>query len=178
MAIRRATLDDAPILAHIRITSWRSAYAGLMPADFLAGQSLDEHLMWWQKQLSNPDPRTATFVMEDDVVFAFATVGPEKVGTFPAYPYEVYAIHVLPDAKRRGVGRLLMATVARHLMTNGVRSMMLWVLRDNTPARAFYEKLGGKVIAEQENNVWGTWVPEVAYGWDDLTGLAAEEEHS
>jgi ribosomal protein S18 acetylase RimI-like enzyme len=178
MPIRPATLNDAPVLAHIRVTSWRAAYAGLMPDDFLAGQSLEEHLAWWQKQLSSPDPKAATFVMEDEAVFAFATVGPEKDGSFPAYPYEVYAIHVLPDAKRRGAGRLLMAAVARHLQHHGVRSMMLWVLRDNTPARAFYEKLGGKVIAEQENNIWGTWVPEIAYGWDDLTELAAGEERS
>lgn len=30
-----ATVNDAPAIAHIAIDTWRSAYAGIVPADFL-----------------------------------------------------------------------------------------------------------------------------------------------
>ena len=50
----------------------------------------------------------------------------------------------------------------------GRRSWFLWTLRDNPPARAFYEGLGGRLVAERATVVEGTTVEEVGYGWDSL----------
>ena len=47
------------------------------------------------------------------------------------------------------------------------------VLRDNHPARGFYEALGGRLIGshvEMRNDIA---FHEVAYGWSDLADLAA-----
>jgi ribosomal protein S18 acetylase RimI-like enzyme len=55
---------------------------------------------------------------------------------------EIHAIHVAPVERGRGVGwRLLNASVAA-LRAQGLRQAILWVVEDNSPARAFYERQG------------------------------------
>jgi hypothetical protein len=41
----------------------------------------------------------------------------------------------------------------------------------NTPARCFYETLGGRVIREREVDEYGEMVPEVMYSWPDSRPL-------
>jgi hypothetical protein len=45
------------------------------------------------------------------------------------------------------------------------------VLQNNTPARRFYEALGGRVVTQREEERDGFRSVGVAYGWDDLTRL-------
>jgi len=47
------------------------------------------------------------------------------------------------------------------------------VLRENAPARSFYEALGGKIVVEKTDEWLGTPLVELAYGWPELFRLAA-----
>ena len=49
---------------------------------------------------------------------------------------------------------------------------LVWVLAAN-PARFFYETLGGRRVAEQQERLWGTQLPEYAYHWPDLSAALA-----
>ena len=55
---------------------------------------------------------------------------------------EVLSIGVIPDARRRGVGRALLGSVARHAASRGATSMVLEVAEDNAPAMGLYHSLG------------------------------------
>ncbi|MEZ5836257.1 MAG: hypothetical protein R3D03_11035 [Geminicoccaceae bacterium] len=48
----------------------------------------------------------------------------------------------------------------------GMGGTLVWVLESN-PARAFYERLGGKPVCHNEIKVGGTKLNEVAYHWPD-----------
>ena len=78
----------------------------------------------------------------------------------------------------RGVGRLLVSAVARRLLVDGFRSMLLWVLEDNHPARRFYESLGGGLVGRETITIGGTDLVEVSYGWTDIAGLLRDLEDS
>lgn len=52
MHIRCATQSDSTALAHIQITSYRTAYQGIMPAAYLSRFSLDEQTHDWQDLLT------------------------------------------------------------------------------------------------------------------------------
>ena len=84
---------------------------------------------------------------------------------------ELYVIYLLPEYQRRGIGLKLIVTTAAWLLDRGLRSMIVWVLAANWPARRFYEALGGAYLREQQINIGGTLLPEVAYGWSDLNCL-------
>lgn len=85
---------------------------------------------------------------------------------------EIRAIYVLQSQQRNGVGRQLMRVMAQALTVHGRTAASLWVISGNVRAPAFYEQLGGELIGERIDDVEGTAVPEVAYGWKDLARLA------
>ena len=48
----------------------------------------------------------------------------------------------------------------------------LWVLRDN-PSRWFYQRLGGKPVAEASIQFAGAKLPQTAFVWDPIEKLLA-----
>jgi hypothetical protein len=66
--------------------------------------------------------------------------------------------------------------MAASLRDRGHANAAVWVLRDNLGARRFYEALGGEATGVE--GVWsieGLEIPDIAYGWRDLAGLAAHQ---
>ena len=76
-----------------------------------------------------------------------------------------------PEAQGKGVGRKLVKAVADTFKERGITSMLLWVLTDNAPSRAFYESLGGQPIEEKQFELGGATLTEVGYGWPDTSVL-------
>lgn len=68
---------------------------------------------------------------------------PERmiVPALARYPAHLH-IDVLPGYQGQGHGRALMAAFLRALADRGVPSVHLGMLTENTPARAFYDRLG------------------------------------
>jgi len=56
--------------------------------------------------------------------------------------FELWGVYVDPLMKRTGVGRALAAFCETEARARGKSEITLLVLRDNAPARAFYEALG------------------------------------
>jgi GNAT superfamily N-acetyltransferase len=90
---------------------------------------------------------------------------------------ELYAIYILEPYQRQGIGRLLVRAVARRLLEVQIRSMAVWVLKDN-PARAFYERLGGRTIATKPVDIGRRDYEEVCYCWDDVAALLETADSS
>lgn len=55
---------------------------------------------------------------------------------------EIYVIGVDPSAQGRGLGRELTVAGLSHLRNNGIRTAMLYVESDNSPANRMYQALG------------------------------------
>ena len=70
-----------------------------------------------------------------------------------------------------------MRASASHLLEIGCRSAFLWVLRDN-PSRWFYQRLGGKQIAEAPTTVAGQTILQTAFVWDPIQQLLAASPQS
>jgi hypothetical protein len=51
--------------------------------------------------------------------------------------------------------------------------MIVWVLRDNTRARRFYERLGGIYVRSQPVTIGTAVLEEVSYGWRSLDDIQA-----
>jgi GNAT superfamily N-acetyltransferase len=170
--IRRARIADAGGIARVYLESWRTSYAGLIPEPYLLGLSLPVLTERWRTQFATADPETAAYVAvaRPHGVVGFASGGPQR-GGLPGYGGEVYTLYLQDFAQGHGLGRRMMAAMAGTLLERGHRSALVWVLRDN-PARWFYERLGGQRLAEQTICLAKVLLPEVAYGWHDLTTLA------
>ena len=67
--------------------------------------------------------------------------------------------------QRRGLGRRLVKEAVDRLIANGLTSMALFTERDNEPACAFYDSLGGERQLDEKGQFGGM------YGWRDLRDL-------
>ncbi len=169
VSVRAARLADAPRIGEIHVAAWRETYAGLMPAARLAGLRVADRSAMWRRALASGTARGIAVAETGGEVVGFAACAQQRAPVLAAAGYsgEVTALYVLRAAQGRGAGRLLMQAMARRLIAEGDRAMALWVLAENVPARIFYERLGGTMIAEQVDGADA----EVAYGWRDLAGL-------
>lgn len=165
--IRTATLNDAPAIARVHVASWRSTYESLLPGDFLASLSETNYAERWKRVIT--EGASKVYVAEDDGadVVGFASGGRERAGE-PGYEGELYAIYVLDAAQRRGFGGQLVRATVGGLLELGLTDMIIWVLRDNRPARKFYERLGGVYVRAQPITIGAATIEEVSYGWRQL----------
>ena len=176
MRIREATLDDVPGIARVHVDTWRTAYPGIVPAEHLAGLSYERSEARWREHAFREGSPNLVFVTEDaGHIVASASGGPERDG-LPGYDGELYGLYVLAAYQRQGVGRALMLTVARRLVADGFKAMIIWVLKDNLKAQAFYEAMGGVPVSEKTITIGGAELIEVAYGWRELTHWLSRQE--
>jgi len=157
---------DAAGIARVHVEGWLSTYRGIVPDASLARRSLERRARFWSDVLCRARREEAVHVAVDPAgqIVGFASGGPRREG--PAeYAGELYAIYLLPGARRRGLGRRLTVAVAHELTARGLDSMLLWVLADNCPARGFYEALGGQMVDRRRVDFDGVLLDEVAYGW-------------
>lgn len=167
--VRSAEAADAAAIARVHVATWRSAYRNLLPPDFLASLDASQYEGRWKRTLANPTERV--YVAEDARgVVGFASGGPERAGE-NGFAGELYAIYVLSDAQGGGHGRRLVQAVVGGLRELRLADMIVWVLRDNAPARKFYERLGGRYVREQPITIGSALLHEVSYGWRSLNDL-------
>ena len=173
--IRSANPSDAGPIARVHVDTWRTTYAGIVPDDYLASLSYVNRESSWGEILAADQPGTSNFVTETHggEVVGFAGGGPEREGN-RTYRGELYAIYLLKEYQRKGIGHRLVSAVAKRLLVDGFSSMLIWVLKDNHPACRFYESLGGEQVGCQTITIGGLDVVEVSYGWKDIAGLAVE----
>lgn len=172
MIIRRASVDDTPGIARVRVDTWRSAYAGIIPDEYLSALDYDESARQFRSFFSDEEDRSVVYVGENAAgeIAAFACAGPERKDLDTSYG-EIYAVYVASAYQRQGVGRRLIAACARDLKESGKSRLILWVLAQN-PFRSFYEKLDGVVAGTDFYAVQDHNAPLLAYKWDDITIVA------
>ena len=166
---RPATVDDAPAIARVHVASWRSTYQALLPGDFLESLSEAGYTDRWRRFIDGGSSRVYVVEHEGELI-GFASGGRERAGE-TGYRGELYALYVLDAFQRRGYGSELVSAVVAGLREMGLEDMIIWVLRDNQPARSFYERLGGVYVRTQPITIDSVTLEEVSYGWPRLDGV-------
>jgi GNAT superfamily N-acetyltransferase len=133
--IARPVLDDLDEMGRVHVRVWQEAYAGLLPAEYLAALDPASGPRRWRERLGS-SPAVSWWLARDEAgIVGLATSGPGRDDDAPV-PLELYAINVL--ARAHGTG--LAADLVGHAI--GDRPAYLWVLDGNARAIAFYAKLG------------------------------------
>lgn len=174
IAIRAAVPADAPRIAQTHVACWRETYTGMLPEAAFAMFSVADRTVMWERILTQSPQSTRVFVLgQGDGIAAFGACGPQRDADLARTGFggEVSSIYVLASVQKQGVGAALMRAMAVALAAQGLAGLSLWVLRENTAARRFYDRLGGEVLGERmECRPFGEIV-EVTYGWPDLHRL-------
>jgi ribosomal protein S18 acetylase RimI-like enzyme len=174
--IRRAGQGDVAALARVHVACWHESYDGLVPASILNAFSVARGEAVWGRILAEPAAFNGARVVVaelDRQLVGFGSCCAQRSAQLAAAGYdgEVSSIYLLREFQRRGLGSQLMHVLAADLLGRGFATLSLWVLRDNARARAFYERCGGRVVAERTDVRENVPLPEVAYGWPSLAAL-------
>ena len=165
-AIRTARAEDASVIGRIHVETWRDTYAGMLPDQMLVEMSDAVEGGQWARVLGGGRDRVVVAETEVGRVVGFGSCGRARAGGL-GFEGEVYTLYVLPDFQGQGIGRRLLETLFKRLQSDGYRSALIWVLKEN-PAGFFYETMGGRPVATRTERLWGADVAERAYGWDAL----------
>jgi GNAT superfamily N-acetyltransferase len=166
LTIRSALLRDAHSIARIYVESWRAAYGGILPRNYLAALSVEQTVRSVRRSLT--DPLTSYLIAEaDQGVVGYISAGPER-GRDPIYTAEIYELYLLPEMQRQGLGKKLLAHMAGRLYQAGYYTLLVWVLARN-PGRRFYEKCGGIYLRTKFIVHAGRSLRANAYGWIDIS---------
>jgi ribosomal protein S18 acetylase RimI-like enzyme len=170
---RDAQASDADPIALLHTRSWRESYRGSFTDAFLDGELPAERIGVWRGRLARPAPSQLVRLAceNDDLVgFVCAYGAHDRV-----WGSLIDNLHVASAAKRRGIGAALMRQAGAWLerLHAGV-GVYLFVLEVNTPARGFYERLGGENagVSTMETH-GGAIVRSCRYVWRSPARLCA-----
>ncbi|MGE5802574.1 MAG: N-acetyltransferase family protein [Gemmatimonadota bacterium] len=162
MTLRRALPADAEAVGRIHVASWNVAYRGIMPDDVIARTDLAYRTRFWSERIA--DPEWPVFVIEENGQrVAFCQMVPSRDPDDDSTRVgHITSIHVLPHLRGRGHGRALVDHVLAEFQRRGFSEVTLWVLKQNSPARKFYERYGFRQDTVTRRSP-STNVPEVRY---------------
>jgi len=177
--VRVAAVDDAPALGLVMVESFLDAHRGQMP-DAAYQKRVDEwtpdvSAAGWARALAeladgNPD-RDVVLVAEDSGGLLGLVSGGAAEGAVSPTTCEIGALYVHSRHHGQGIGRALLRAAARHLGDLGFTELRIGVLSANSPARGFYEAMGGREIGHGTDDEEGYLLPLTIYGWADITDL-------
>ena len=159
MEIRYITSsDDRNAISRIYEESWRYAYRGIIPQDYLDAIPKGR----WAGHFDNPGWYTMVCV-EDGAFIGTGSFCRSRFARFPDAG-EVISIYFLPEYMGKGYGRELMKAVLRELKEQDFREVFLWVLEENRRARGFYESMGFRRTDDSmESSIGGKMLRELRY---------------
>ncbi|MUK88303.1 GNAT family N-acetyltransferase [Ornithinibacillus sp. L9] len=168
MEIRQAEMSDARGIAKVHVDSWKTTYNGIVPDEYLQQLSYDQREQLWINNMSQHNVFVA--VNETGRIVGFSAGGKERSGNYPTYTGELYAIYILQEYQRKGLGKLLLHSVVEDLKQQGINRMVVLVLEENS-SQFFYQSLGARKLDTLEVSIAGKKLNELVYGWDDLSSL-------
>src|SRR5262249_17706174 len=144
--IRRPVFSDAPALGRLHAEAWQVAYKDDMPAELLAGITVERRTAMWERILGGerqlPERQDILIADVDGTAAGFAWTGPCRDEGSPDGLGELFAINVSPGRWRGGLGSALLAAAHEALAGEGFGEAVLWVVPGNERARSFYERHG------------------------------------
>lgn len=162
ITFRPAVPSDARAVAAIHDAAWRLTYQGVIPHLYLERMISRRGPLWWQRQIQRGSK--ITLLVFDDVPQGYAAWG-EARGSWPWAAGEIFELYVAPIFQGIGLGTRLFAAARRELKQAGFERLVVWALKDNELACAFYDGLGGVALATVPERFGGVSLPRVAFAW-------------
>jgi len=141
MQVFRATSEDARAIAEIHVNAWRTAYASILPADYLASLSIDRREVMWRKCIA--EATSDLLVAKDNTsIYGWLNFGACRDKGASKTEAEIWALYVSPSFWSRGTGRMLWLRARELMLAQGFTSCSLWVFPQNKRAIKFYLAAG------------------------------------
>ncbi|PKQ08429.1 MAG: hypothetical protein CVT73_07250 [Alphaproteobacteria bacterium HGW-Alphaproteobacteria-12] len=128
--------EDEEALGRLIVACWREAYRDMLPAALLNRLDHRREARKWRDGL------------QTGIAWIAGQAG-APVGVGYMRGAEVTTLYVRKADHGRGIGADLLAHLFDEIACLGRREAFLWVLEKNLKARAFYEHMGGRLVARR-----------------------------
>ncbi len=153
-------------MSRIYVQTWQDTYLSVVPYGYLSTMSVAQHEKGFYNELNSR--QITGFVAEDaGRVIGFITGGYERQDD-DIYDGEIYALYVLKNLQRRGIGAKLVSALAMQFNRSGRYTMLVRVLKHN-PCRRFYNKINGTYLKAERMPFAGEVMEVEVYGWLDVS---------
>lgn len=140
VSVRPARPEDAERVARVQLSTWRTAYSDLLPAQALDVPEVQAAALWLGAVESPPTPRHRLLVaMERDELVGFAASGPAEDSPDAV---ELLTLLVEPRWGRRGHGSRLVAASVDSWRADGFVTALAWAWEGDPATRSFLTSSG------------------------------------
>ena len=146
MEIRKVTQsDDFNAISRIYAQSWKAAYKGIVPQQYLDELAEDR---WAGADILKSSSYDVFVMIENGKYIGTSSVCAARDEHMKGWG-EIASIYLLPEYFGKNLGKLLLDSSVSALLNKGYANVYLWVLERNTAARKFYEKNGFLLSADR-----------------------------
>lgn len=144
VSVRPARPADAERVARVQLSTWRTAYADLLPPEALNVPEVQAAALWLGAVESPPTPRHRLLVaFEREELVGFAASGPASdEGLDPATTAELLTLLVEPRWGRRGHGARLVAASVQDWRLDGAAAAVTWAWERDPATQSFLRSAG------------------------------------
>ncbi|MEN8908276.1 MAG: GNAT family N-acetyltransferase [Clostridiales bacterium] len=151
--IRKANIEDVEEIVDINIRVWKTTYNGIINNDYLLDREKDKAKKILKMKNSFKSNKIYRCVsLYNNKIVGFIIYG--ELNNIDKYKFrntgEIYALYILKDYQRMGLGRNLVKYAINDLVKlKKYNKMVIWSLDEN-PNINFYLKLGGSSELREE----------------------------
>ena len=141
--------DDLNAVSNIYEKSWKFAYRGIIPQAWLDSIPAGR----WAGGIARPGMKNLVLT-ENGRMIGTSGLCRSRWEAHADFG-EIVSIYLLPEYIGKGFGTCLLQSCIEELRHLGFTKILLWVLEDNTRARAFYERTGFRCAEEYMDDLIG-----------------------
>ncbi|MFV0140811.1 GNAT family N-acetyltransferase [Empedobacter falsenii] len=139
----------------------------MLPEEFLNGLNVREAGEKWKKFLKM-DGHHIFVACQDNEFVGFTSCNIDREIDRCIY---LDSLHITKDARGKGIGSLLLATVGKHARENGYQKMSVCIVKGNDNAGRLYQKMGAKHYKNFVDDFEGTKSQSEKLVWTDLANF-------
>lgn len=161
--IRKATKDDVKNLSILKQKVWDETYRGIYSDDIIDNFDYEKSEENFKSIINNKKISFYVVEMNEELV-GYMDVG-VPIRKFDNYEQEIGLLYLRKDFQKMGIGKELFALGYNEIKNNGYNKFFISCNKYNTNARKFYEKMGGQLVAEDNDNE-NKRIVQVKYHYD------------
>lgn len=161
--IRKATKDDVKNLSILKQKVWDETYRGIYSDDIIDNFDYEKSEENFKSIINNKKISFYVVEMNEELV-GYMDVG-VPIRKFDNYEQEIGLLYLRKDFQKMGIGKELFALGYNEIKNNGYNKFFISCNKYNTNARKFYEKMGGQLVAEDDDNE-NKRIVQVKYHYD------------
>ncbi len=156
--IRKAKISDKEAIAGIYVNSWKFAYKGIVPQDYLDSLSIKKYLKRLEDKTQLDEFLLESFRQVIGLVKIIDCRDADKQSCA-----EIQTIYLLPEFIGQGYGSILLKWLIEYAQSVGYKNIIVWVLTENTRARKAYERVGFQKDKVKLVTIGGAELKETRY---------------